>query len=118
MNPFFPSENRCGEETEEMNQSSHCAIDRTSHDIANQLSIIYLCCCELRCSLAEKLLPNQLDELGRIETATQESARLIEKLKTTLHDQERASKNPASILTRVQATDSLYPIASNSALRR
>ncbi|HEY6366114.1 MAG TPA: hypothetical protein VI585_15135 [Candidatus Binatia bacterium] len=79
MNPLFPSENRRGKENEKINQSSHSAIDGATHDIANQLSIIYLCCCELRCSLAEKLLPNQLDELGRIETATQESARLIEK---------------------------------------
>jgi hypothetical protein len=89
-----------------------------SHDILNQLSIICLCCCELRHSLAEKLLATQLDELGRIETAVQESARLIEKLKTSLQDHELAPKNPASILTRVEAADSLYPIVSHSALRR
>jgi hypothetical protein len=119
MNPMFPPKNRRDEENEKKtNQTSPSAVDRVTHDIVNQLSVICLCCCELRHSLAEKLLPNQLDELGRIENAAQESARLIEKLKTTLYDQERASKKPAPILTRVEATDSLYPIASHSALRR
>jgi hypothetical protein len=119
MNPMFPRKNRRDAENEKtINQTSPSAVDRVTHDIVNQLSVICLCCCELRHSLAEKLLPNQLDELGRIETAAQESARLIEKLKTTWYDQERASKKPASILTRVEATDSLYPIASHSALRR
>jgi hypothetical protein len=119
MNPMFPPANGRNEEnTKRTNQISVSTLDRTTHDIVNQLSIICLCCCELRHSLAEKLLPHQLDELGKIETAAQESARLIEQLKTTLHDQERASKKPALILTRVEATDSLYPIASHSALRR
>jgi hypothetical protein len=89
-----------------------------THDIVNQLSIICLCCCELRQSLAEKLQADQLNELGRIETTVQESARLIEKLKTSLQDHERASKKLPSILTQAEATDSLHPIVSYRALRR
>jgi hypothetical protein len=119
MNSMFPPENRGGEENEKKtNQTSPSAIDRVAHDIVNQLSIICLCCCELRHSLAEKLLANQLDELGRIEVAVQEAAKMIEKLKTSLQDHEHTPKKLASVLTRVEATDSLYPIASHPALRR
>lgn len=119
MNLMFPSENSGGEKNEKKtNQTSPSAIDHVTHDIVNQLSIICLCCCELRDSLAEKLLANQLDELGRIEVAVQEAAKMIEKLKTTLQDHERAPKKPASVLTRVETTDSLYPIVSHPALRR
>jgi hypothetical protein len=119
MNPMCMPENRCGEENKKRtNQISVSTLDRTTHDIVNQLSIICLCCCELRHSLAEKLLPDHLNELGRIETAVQESARLIEKLKTSVQDHEPAAKKPASILTRVEATDTLYSTASHSALRR
>lgn len=119
MNPMFPPENRRGEEKEEKtNQISVSALDQATHDIVNQLTIIFLCCCELRYSLAEKLLANQLDELGRIEVAVQAATKMIEKLKTSLQDYERTPKKLASVLTRVEATDSLYPIASHPALRR
>jgi hypothetical protein len=118
MNSMFPPENRRGEENEEINQSSHSAIDRATHDIANQLSIIYLCCCELRHSLAEKLLAHQLNELGMIEVAAQEVAGMIERLKSSLQGHQPVPKNPASVLKRVEATDSLYPIASYPAVRR
>jgi hypothetical protein len=119
MNPMCLTENSCGEENKKrLTQISFSPIDKTTHDIVNQLSIICLCCCELRQSLAEKLLPDHLNQLGRIETAVKESARLIEKLKTGLQGHEPIAKKPASILTRVEPTDSLYPIASHSALRR
>ena len=118
MNPLFPPENRRGEENEEINQSSHSAIDRATHDIANQLSIIYLCCCELRHSLAEKLLAHQFNELGMIEVAAQEVAGMIERLKSSLQGHEPAPQNPASVLKRVEATDSLYSIVPYPALRR
>jgi hypothetical protein len=119
MKPMFPPENGRSQENEKKtNEISVAALDRATHDIANQLSIIYLCCCELRYSLAEKLLAHQLNELGRIETAAQESARLVEKLKTSLRDHDRTPQKPASILTRVEATDSFYPIISYPALRR
>jgi hypothetical protein len=118
MNPLFPPENRRGEENEEINLSSHSAIDRATHDIANQLSIIYLCCCELRHSLAEKLLAHQLNELGMIEVAAQEVAGMIERLKSSLQGYEPAPKNPASVLKRVETTDSLYPVISYPSVRR
>jgi hypothetical protein len=85
MIPMFPPENgRCEENEKKTNQISVSALDRTTHDIVNQLSVICLCCCELRQSLAENLLADQLNTLVRIETAVQESARLIEKLKISL----------------------------------
>jgi hypothetical protein len=105
MNSTFPPENDRGER--DGTKASPSAIDRVTHDIVNQLSIICLCCCELRHSLAEKLLVNQLDELGKIEVAVQEAAKMIEKLKISLQDYERASNQLASILTRVEAADSL-----------
>ena len=119
MNSMFPPENRHCEKNEKINQSSSpSAIDRATHDIANQLSNIYLCCCELRHSLAEKLLAHQLNELGMIEVAAQEVAGMIERLKSSLQGDEPAPKNPASVLKRVEATDSLYPIASYPSVRR
>jgi hypothetical protein len=119
MNSMFPPENRCGEENEKKtNHISPSAIDRVTHDIVNQLSIICLCCCELRHSLAEKLLANQLDELGKIEVAVQEAAKMIQTLKTNLQDYERAPKKLASVLTRVEPPDSLYPIVYHPEVRR
>ena len=119
MNPMFPPENGRREENEKKtNQISVSTLDQATHDIANQLSIIYLCCCELRDSLAEELLTHQLNELGRIEVAVKEVARMIEKLKIGLRDHEPAPKSPASVLNRVETTDSLYPIVSHPALRR
>lgn len=93
MNPMFPSQN--GRSEKNQKKSSPSTIERATHDIVNQLSIICLCCCELRHSLAEKLLANQLDELGKIEGAVQEAAQMIEKLKANLQDYEHAEKNPA-----------------------
>src|SRR5262245_8677984 len=118
MNPMFPAENKRGAEDENINHSSPSVIDRTTHDIANQLSIIYLCCCELRHSLAEKLLAHQLNELGMIEVAAKEVAGMIERLKSSPQGHESVPKNPASILKRVEAPDSLYFIASYPAVRR
>ena len=105
MNPMFPLETMRGEKIEKKAPPS--AIDRVTHDIVNQLSIICLCCCELRHSLAEKLLAHQVDELGKIEVAVQEAAKMIDKLKASLQDDERALDNPASVLIRVEAADSL-----------
>jgi hypothetical protein len=119
MNPMCSPENGRGEEKErKTNQISVSALDRTIHDIANQLSIIYLCCCELRHSLAEKLLAYQLNELGMIEVAAQESAGMIERLKSSLQGNEPVPKNAASVLKRVEANGSLYPIASYPSVRR
>jgi hypothetical protein len=119
MTPMFPPENGPAEKNEKKtNQISVSALDRVTHDIVNQLSIICLCCCELRHSLAEKLLAHQLDELGRIEVAAQEVAAMIQRLKSSLQGHEPAPKKLASVLTRIETTDSLHPIASHPALRR
>ena len=119
MNSMFPPEDGCGEENKsKTNRTAPSAIDRVTHDIVNQLSIICLCCCELRHSLAEKLLANQLDDLGKIEVAVQEAAKMIQTLKTNLQDYERAPKKLASVLTRVEAPDSVYTIVYHPELRR
>jgi hypothetical protein len=115
MNSMFPPENRRGEKN--LPKASSSTIEHVTHDIVNQLSIICLCCCELRHSLAEKLLAHQLDELGKIEVAVQEAAKMIQTLKTNLQDDERASKKLA-VLTRVEPPDSLYPIVYHPELRR
>jgi hypothetical protein len=119
MIPMFPPENGRSEKNEQKtNQISVSALDRATHDIANQLSIICLCCCDLRQSLAEKLLAHQLDELGRIEVAAQEVAAMIQRLKSSLQGHEPAPKKLGSVMTRIEAADSSYPIASHPALRR
>ena len=60
------------------------AIDRMTHDIVNQLSVISLCCCELRSSFAEELESDQLLEFERIETAIQAVANMIQQLKAII----------------------------------
>jgi hypothetical protein len=103
---MFPPENSHGEKNEKKtNQTFPPSIDRVTHDIVNQLSIICLCCCELRNSLGEKLV-EQLNELGRIEVAVQEAAKMIQTLRTSLQDHESAAKKLASVLTRAEAPDS------------
>jgi hypothetical protein len=119
MIPMFPPENEPAEKNEKKtNQISVSALDQATHDIVNQLSIICLCCCELRHSLAEKLLAYQLNELRTIEVAVQEVAGMIERLKSSLQGHEPAPKKPASVLKRVEATDSFYPTMSHPALGR
>ena len=60
------------------------AIDRMTHDIVNQLSVISLCCCELRSSFAEELESDQLLEFERIETAVQAVANMLQQLKAII----------------------------------
>ena len=59
-------------------------IDRITHDIVNQLSVISLCCCQLRGSFAEELESDQLLEFERIETAVQAAANMIQQLKAII----------------------------------
>ena len=59
-------------------------IDRVTHDIVNQLSVISLCICELRSSFAEELESDQLLEFKRIETAVQAAAEMIQQLKAII----------------------------------
>jgi hypothetical protein len=52
-------------------------IDRITHDIVNQLSIISLCCCELRNSVAEEPESDQLVEFNRIANMIQQLKAII-----------------------------------------
>ena len=66
------------------NKIQPSAIDRITHDIVNQLSVITLCCCELRSSFEEGLESDQLLEFKRIETAVQAAANMIQQLKAII----------------------------------
>ena len=80
-----------GEEEKRKNikQIPPSSIDRMAHDIVNHLSVICLCCCELRNSVAEKLEAEQLKEFQRIEIAVQAAAKTIQELRAVAKDQER-----------------------------
>jgi hypothetical protein len=56
-------------------------VDHMTHDIVNQLTVISLCCCELRNSLGAKLEADQVNEFKRIEIAVQDAAEQIRQLK-------------------------------------
>ena len=89
MKMILPPTNKQKDTTSKPKQSPPSAIDRMTHDIVNQLSIISLCCCELRNSAAEKLESDQLKEFGRIEIAVQQAADMIQQLKESLQDHGR-----------------------------
>jgi hypothetical protein len=87
MNTLLPpADKRWGESRQEGKKDQPSAIDLTTHDMINQLSVISLCCCALRASMAEKLEANQLAEFERIERAVQVTAETIRKLKGILQD--------------------------------
>jgi hypothetical protein len=90
------------------------------HDIVNQLSIISLCCCELRNSVAEKLESDQLKEFGRIEIAVQQAAEMIQQLKASLEDHEHTINvaKSASAVNRIEAADNRYPVLPRFILHR
>ena len=73
-----------GETRKENSKIQPSAIDSITHDIVNHLSIICLCCCELRNSVGEKLESDQLKEFQRIEVAVQDAAEKIQQLKRIL----------------------------------
>ena len=94
-------------------------IDRITHDIVNQLSIISLCCCELRNSIAEELGSDQLTEFGRIEIAVQQAAEMIEQLKANWQDHQHTvdAAKSASAMDRIKTEDG-YPGLSRFLMRR
>jgi hypothetical protein len=73
-----------GETRKENSKFQPSAIDSITHDIVNHLTIICLCCCELRNSVGEELKSDQLEEFRRIEVAVQDAAEKVRYLKKIL----------------------------------
>ena len=117
MKMIVPLTNRQRDATSKTKQIPPSAIDRMTHDIVNQLSIITLCCCELHNSLAEKLEPDQLKEFGRIEIAVQQAADMIQQLKLSWQDHEHTANATKSDVNRIEAEDG-YPLLSSFLMRR
>jgi ribulose-5-phosphate 4-epimerase/fuculose-1-phosphate aldolase len=86
----------------------------------NQLSVISLCCCELRNSVGEKLESGQLKEFKRIENAVQNAADMIQQLKAVVQDHgpTGADRSLESALNRAEAGDNFYAVLSRFLLRR
>ena len=88
------------------------AIDHITHDIVNHLSIICLCCCELRNSLIGKLESDQLNEFKQIDRAVQDAATKIHQLKALLQAHlptgEDSFQEPA--LSRAKRDDSFQKV--------
>ena len=96
-------------------------IDRITHDIVNQLSVISLSCCELRNSVADKLESDQLKEFKRIEIAVQNAADMIQQLKAVVvqdHGPTRTDISSESALNRAEAGDNFYTVLSRFLSRR
>jgi hypothetical protein len=94
-------------------------IDRIAHDIVNQLSVIGLCCCELRNSATDKLEADQLKEFKRIEIAVQNAVDMIQQLKAVVvqdHGPTRTYRSSESALNR--AGDNFYTVLSRFLSRR
>jgi hypothetical protein len=90
------------------------------HDIVNQLSVISLCCCELRNTVAEKLESDQLKDFKRIEIAVQNAADMIQQLKAVVQDHGRTRTDISleSALNRAEAGDNFHTVSSRFLLRR
>ena len=91
------------EETRKEIKIQPSIIDRITHDIVNQLSVISLSCCELRNSAADKLESDQLKEFKRIEIAIQNAADMIQQLKAVVaqdHGPTRTYISSKSALNR------------------
>jgi hypothetical protein len=103
----------------EGNKSQPSIIDRIAHDIVNQLSVISLCCCELRNSATDKLEADQLKEFKRIEIAVQNAVDMIQQLKAVVvqdHGPTRTYRSSESALNR--AGDNFYTVLSRFLSRR
>ena len=108
MNMMLTPATNCREETrKETNKIQPSVIDHITHDIVNQLSVISLCCCELRNSVAEKLESDQLKDFKRIEIAVQNAADMIQQLKAVVqdHGRTRTEISLESALNRAEAGD-------------
>ena len=107
--PFLLVHNSRKETQAGVNNIAPPAIDSTIHNLINQLSVISLCCCELRNSLAEKLEADQLEEFNRIEITIQAAAETIQKLRVTVRENgqsesawhpEKPGNDSHAVLTR------------------
>jgi len=65
-------------------QTIPSALDRMTHGIINRLTVIHVCSCQLRQSIAEKLEPDELKEFNRLEVAVLEAADMIHQLPSQL----------------------------------
>jgi hypothetical protein len=120
MNMLLPLAEEFHEETRKKTKVQPSVIDHITHDIVNQLSVISLCCCELRNSVGEKLESDQLKEFKRIEIAVQNAADMIRQLKAVLpdHGPTRTDRSFESALNRAEAGDTFYAVLSRFLLRR
>ena len=110
MNITLTPAKTCHEETRKETKIQSSITDRIAHDIVNQLTVISLCCCELRISAAEKLESDQLKEFKRIEIAVQNAADMIQQLKAAVqdHGRMRTDMSLESALNRTEEGDNFY----------
>jgi hypothetical protein len=120
MNMTLTPAERFREETRKETKIQPSLIDHITHDIVNQLSVISLCCCELRNSVAEKLESDQLKDFTRIEIAVQNAADMIQQLKAVVqdHGRTRTDIRLESALNRAEAGDNFHTVSSRFLLRR
>ena len=107
------------EETRKEIKIQPSIIDRITHDIVNQLSVISLSCCELRNWAADKLELDQLKEFKRIEIAVQDAADMIQQLKAAIaqdHGRTRTDISSESALNRTE--ENFYTVLSRFLSRR
>jgi len=83
-----------------------------THDIINQLTVIYLGWCELRSSIAEKLESSQLADMKRLELAVLEVAQRVQQLRSGLQDNHQPINGQefTSAATRSKALDYPHPV--------
>jgi hypothetical protein len=87
-------------------------IDRLSHELVNQLSIIMLTCFKLSESLTGKLERGEMQNLQTLESAVQEVGELVDQIAARLQNKSPTGNfalNPSSNNNSVQ--DNVYPIA-------
>jgi hypothetical protein len=88
MNTTLTGAEQFREEPRKETRIQASVLDHLTHDIINELSVMSLCCCELRNSIVEKLESDQLKEFKRIEIAVQNTADMIQKLKAIVRSRE------------------------------
>ena len=120
MNMRLTPAKNCREETLKEPKIQPSVIDHITHDIVNQLSVISLCCCELRNAAGENLESDQLKEFKRIENAVQNAADMIQQLKAVVQDHgpTRTDRSLEAALNQAEAEDNFYVALSRFLLRR